>query len=772
MAGLRALAAGAGGVTSAAAAAARHVCLAAQPRSVHGSPDTLVTRGVDATLAVTAQLAEAIVRAVSGKSSAKAIEAAIESTAKGFGTRKLAAPIERELLHGALLGAADSWFETKTGSPVKVETFATLHGATGKLLEDIHRMVLSDRTFLASDTGFAGRPIKEAINAFLKKKAVTRDVFDAMEKEAQRRAFTVAGMANDAMVSTVKRELIRQVAVGADLREFGKNAAKRFEAAGWTPANPSHVETVFRTNVMGAYSGGRVRQMTQPEVLAVRPYWQSLSVGDGPPRQRPTHRTFVLLASDPFWQEASPPYGYNCRCRLRSLSVKQGAPMVQSGSSIHGLPDPGFTSGVASLFEAGPEPSREPPANDTGGPAQAPANDPPPRQRPANDDDDRVTQQRPEPKPEERGIAVGYDERGNLIDAFGDRTEPDEKPKRKSKPKPKKPAVAPDAGAPEKKADDEAEARRKKKADDDKREAEVEAEAQRKKEAAAEQAKKDKAEKAEKDRAEKAAQQEIEDSKKKKDAAHDEPQPVSKPAAEGAPQREAAKKMSLEDARKGYEDANVFGTHKTGLNGGSIQIKGENAHAVRHEVYKALDEVGFSKFFGGPIPTDGSPRRMRALVLTEDISEFQNNEHAQLPLNTIMKGSSGSNQTGIHLIKIDCTPRDVGRHAGSAIDSAWGVSDTRKTNVEQIKSTAIHEFGHSVAMDKSCAPAEWKAVDKLVKKEFKANGKILTKYGSTTHDEFFAESFAAYHQERAWLKTNKPSVFKMVEDVLQLKGML
>lgn len=370
-----------------AALAARHVCLAAQPRSVNGSPDTLIVRGVDATLAVTEQLAEAIVRAVSGKSSARAIEAAIKSTAKGFGTKKLAAPIERELLHGALLGALDSAHEVETGNPVKVETFRALHSQ-----------------LLASDTGFAGRPIKEAINAFLKKKAVTRDVFDGMEKEAQRRAFTVAGMASDAMVSTVKRELIRQVAVGADLSDFGKNAAKRFEAAGWTPANPSHVETVFRTNVMGAYSGGRVRQMTQPEVLAVRPYWQSLSVGDGPPRQRPTHRTFVLLASDPFWQEAAPPYGFNCRCRLRSLSVKQGASMVQSGSSIHGLPDPGFTSGIGSMFATGSEPSRDPPptppandtggdapANDTGGDAPAPANDATPAPRePANDTQPRA----------------------------------------------------------------------------------------------------------------------------------------------------------------------------------------------------------------------------------------------------------------------------------------------------------------------------------------------------------------------------------------------
>jgi hypothetical protein len=333
---------------NAAAEAARHICLAAQPRSAFGSPDTLIVRGVDATLSVTEALAEAIVRAVSGKTSAKAIAAAATAAAKRFGTSKLAAPIERELLHGALLGCLDSWHEAETGHPVKVENFAALHGPW----------------LLAADTSFAGHPLKEAIAKFLGKKAVTRDVFDQMTKEAQRRSFTVAGMANAEMVSTVKREIIRQVAVGADFRDFAKHAAKRFESAGWMPANPSHVETVFRTNVMGAYSGGRVRQMTDPAVLAVRPYWQSLAVGDGPPRQRKYHRTFVLLASDAFWQTCCCPYGYNCRCRLRSLSVKQGAGLVQSGASIQGLPDPGFTSGVGSLFEAGPAPSRELQAND------------------------------------------------------------------------------------------------------------------------------------------------------------------------------------------------------------------------------------------------------------------------------------------------------------------------------------------------------------------------------------------------------------------------
>lgn len=273
------------------------ICLAAQPSTVFGSPDVMVRRGVEDTLSVTGALADAIVKAVTGETSARAITSAINGAAKRFGTGRIARPIERELMHGALLGALDAWHESETDRFVPVESFAGRPPAV---------------VLLGPGAQFAHRPLAEAIKSFLSKKAVTRDVFDAMEKTAQRRAFTVAGAANDEMVRTVKRELLRQVAVGADLAEFGKHAAARFESAGWTPVNSSHVETVFRTNVLGAYNGGRIRQMTQPAVLELRPFWESVPVGDGPPRQRKTHRNFVLRAADPFWLTASPPYGYNC----------------------------------------------------------------------------------------------------------------------------------------------------------------------------------------------------------------------------------------------------------------------------------------------------------------------------------------------------------------------------------------------------------------------------------------------------------------------------
>jgi phage gp29-like protein len=310
---------------------------AAQPSSVFGSPDVMVERGVDGLLSVTASLADAIVKAVSGKTSASAIRSAIDGAAGRFGTAKLEEPIHREIMHGAMLGAMDATWEAEEERPIEVESFAALH--------------LDVRTLIGVDTRFAARPLADAIRAFLEKEPVTRDVFDQMQAAAQQRAFTVANAANEEMVRTVKRELLRQLAVGADLSDFGRHAAERFKAAGWTPANGSHVETVFRTNVLGAYNSGRARQMTQPEVLELRPYWQILGVQDG--RQRQFHALAhgkVLRATDPFWKEAYPPFGYNCRDRVRSLPALPAPPVITEGASLRGLPDDGFSSGLNTLL--------------------------------------------------------------------------------------------------------------------------------------------------------------------------------------------------------------------------------------------------------------------------------------------------------------------------------------------------------------------------------------------------------------------------------------
>lgn len=322
------------------------VTFAAQPETVNGSPDDLVERGVRAFAPESLALGLEIAKAVDGLTSHKAIRKAINRAAKAWDPARFTASVEPELVHGLELGALDAAWEAAHSERIAPETFSDLYREALLLKE-------GDPGW-TPDPAFSKRPQVEAGKAFIEKEVVTRDVFDAMTTSAQRRAFTVANAATTEIARTVKRELVRQVALGADLRDFKKHALARLESAGWTPANPSHVETVFRTNVMNAYNSGRYRQMTQPAVIALRPYWQILGVDDGPPRQRPTHAAAsrkVLRADDPFFKRAYPPFGYNCRDRIRSLSKAQGEAIgITDGSTIENLPDRGFASGLGTLI--------------------------------------------------------------------------------------------------------------------------------------------------------------------------------------------------------------------------------------------------------------------------------------------------------------------------------------------------------------------------------------------------------------------------------------
>lgn len=309
--------------------------------TVFGSPDDLVQRGVADLARETGRFAEFLAERLEGKSKRSSIVAALNSAARSWGAAKrFAAPLEAETLHALMLGALDSEFEGSQGERIEVEGFAAVQAGAIKLRE-------GDK-----DPAFTKRPQREAVKAFHKLDVVTRDVFDQMAADAQRRAFTVAGAASDEIVTTVKRELVRQIARGADLRSFAKAARTRLESAGWTPVNTSHVENVLRTNVSKAYNSGRFREITQEATRKLRPYVQIRTVNDGPPRQRRTHQAahdLIFRSDDPELSSLLPPWGYQCRCRFVSLSERQLKGRTVSNASrlsSIGLPDPGFTGGV------------------------------------------------------------------------------------------------------------------------------------------------------------------------------------------------------------------------------------------------------------------------------------------------------------------------------------------------------------------------------------------------------------------------------------------
>lgn len=249
-----------------------------------------------------------------------------------------------------MLGAVDSMLEREQDEDEPLPVLASWRSAILQRLD--------------ANKKLSGMPFEQAIKLFEERQILPKEQFDQLRDAAKRKAFTVAGLAAEELLQEAHGEIARQIRdsreksyydeatgkwvyKGPNLREFDKFAKDRLEKAGWTPANPSHVETVFRTNVMSAYSSGRVVEMTQPAVVTARPYWQIVGVNDS--RQRETHRKAhgtILSVDHPFWRRAYPPFGYNCRCRVISRSKRWVDAHGGPTRVPEGLPDKGFASGI------------------------------------------------------------------------------------------------------------------------------------------------------------------------------------------------------------------------------------------------------------------------------------------------------------------------------------------------------------------------------------------------------------------------------------------
>jgi len=315
-----------------------HVLFAAQPETVNGSPDDLITKGIRDGARETGKWAQRLAASCDGATTAGEILRALSDAAAHLNVQPFARVAERRMMHTAMLGALDSHWEASNQKPVAPETFAQ-----------------TIPPGVAAEPSFVRKPYDAAVKWFKAKQVMDKATFEQLSARAKSRAFTIAGMAKDELLATAHAELARHIEVGADLKDFRKFVAERLESAGWTPANPSHVENIYRTNVMNAYSAGRHAEMTQPAVLKARPYWQVLGVDDA--RTRSTHLAAqgkVLAASDPYWQKAHPPFGFMCRDRVRSLSeadVKRlGLKISTAADMPRELPDKGFTSGTLALL--------------------------------------------------------------------------------------------------------------------------------------------------------------------------------------------------------------------------------------------------------------------------------------------------------------------------------------------------------------------------------------------------------------------------------------
>lgn len=314
------------------------------PETVNGTPEPIISSTAADVSAVTGSWVIKIAESITATTPAgimREVSASLDDAA----LEHFAKPASEGYMHGVMLGALDSAYEADTNNSIEAPEYQEPES-----LQASSRQLAGAKSVTYRVLGFSSLEYEEATDIFLSKKVLTRPVFDALSEKAKQKAFTVARAAKSSMILTVQRELARQVAIGADLKDFRQVMAKRLERAGWTPASKSHVETIFRTGVQATYNAGGAEHRMRPTVLKTRPFWQIVTVNDGPPRQRATHRAvhlWVLRADNVIWATCHPPFGFNCRCRVRSLPATYDGEVK---TELPDLPDDGFSSGIGALM--------------------------------------------------------------------------------------------------------------------------------------------------------------------------------------------------------------------------------------------------------------------------------------------------------------------------------------------------------------------------------------------------------------------------------------
>ncbi|WKZ32932.1 MAG: phage minor head protein [Thermodesulfobacteriota bacterium] len=176
------------------------------------------------------------------------------------------------------------------------------------------------------DARFTSLPFDKAIEFFRQKVNLPTERWTDLWEGMHSRAFVVAGAMKGELLSDLRTAVDDAIAKGTTIQEFRKSFDKTVEKHGWSYKGGRgwRTATIFNTNMRTAYATGHYSQMTDPDVISERPYWQYIGGLSAEPR--PEHLEWngmVLPADDPWWKTHYPPNGWGCKCKVISLSGRE-----------------------------------------------------------------------------------------------------------------------------------------------------------------------------------------------------------------------------------------------------------------------------------------------------------------------------------------------------------------------------------------------------------------------------------------------------------------
>ena len=125
-------------------------------------------------------------------------------------------------------------------------------------------------------------PFQEQIAFFRQKLNLPTQRWDDIWQSAHDRAFIVAGAQKADLLADLRDAVGGYFERGDTIADFRKNFERIVAERGWTGwtgegskgGRAWRTRVIYTTNVASSYAAGRYQQLTDPELLAERPYWR------------------------------------------------------------------------------------------------------------------------------------------------------------------------------------------------------------------------------------------------------------------------------------------------------------------------------------------------------------------------------------------------------------------------------------------------------------------------------------------------------------------
>ena len=175
------------------------------------------------------------------------------------------------------------------------------------------------------------RPFPEQVTFFRNKLNLPTTRYGQITRDQNDAAFVVAGATKADLLADLRGAVDDAISNGQSLGEFRKQFEEIVSKRGWTgwigedtkAGRAWRTRLIYKTNLDTSYAAGRWAQMTDPDVVRLRPYWRYIhNTIENPRQQHQRWNNLVLRADDPWWQTHYAPNGFGCNCGVETLNER------------------------------------------------------------------------------------------------------------------------------------------------------------------------------------------------------------------------------------------------------------------------------------------------------------------------------------------------------------------------------------------------------------------------------------------------------------------